>query len=94
VLLLFTDGGANVPLETAPTQDRMTREKAIAKEVALLGARLRASQVRTFVIETQNNFVSKGRTQILARMLGAQHLSSDKWEQSTSSSTPYSGQSA
>ncbi|MCU1265134.1 MAG: Magnesium chelatase [Acidobacteria bacterium] len=79
VLLLFTDGGANVALQPSTAQavgsrGRELRQELIAHEVSLLGARLRALRVQTMVVETQNDFASNRNTQELAKQLGARQL--------------------
>ena len=73
-LLLFTDGGANVPLQIARTPDRQARQKLITDELTGLGLRLRSAKVRTVVVGTQNDFVSQAQTQALAGLLRAQHI--------------------
>ena len=74
VLLLFTDGGANVPLQLNGFNDRRSRRKQIESEVSQLGSKLRSARVQTIVVETHNGFASNGETQSLAGLLGAQHL--------------------
>lgn len=74
ILLLFTDGGANVSLKTPASNDRLSRKVQIENELAQLGERLRASRVKTFVVETNSQFRSTGRAESLAQILGAKHL--------------------
>jgi magnesium chelatase subunit D len=74
VLLLFTDGGANVPLQTVAPMERLARDRVIADEIEVLGAKLRSKRVQTFVVETQGNFASRNKAESLAAMLGARHV--------------------
>ncbi|HEX8141889.1 MAG TPA: magnesium chelatase ATPase subunit I [Pyrinomonadaceae bacterium] len=79
VLLIFTDGRANVSLQGGGTFDRAMRGQVIAGELERLGAMLRQMCVTTFVVDTQNRFVSGGEARSLAETLGGRHifLSSD-----------------
>jgi magnesium chelatase subunit D len=74
VLLLFTDGGANVALQTPALDDKSSRKLQIENELAQLGERIRASRVKTFVVETNSKFHSTGKAEALAQVLGARHL--------------------
>jgi magnesium chelatase subunit D len=75
VLLLFTDGGANVCLRPEEAFDRATRRRVIAEELALSGAALRRAGVKVVVVDTQNRFVSGGEARRLAATLGGRHVS-------------------
>ena len=94
VLLLFTDGGANVPLRTSESKDRLARQNLIASEVSVLGSRLRAVRVQIVVVETRNDFAANNEARSLAELLGAQHLRLAAWEQFAANTTSYSGHSA
>ena len=94
VLLLFTDGGANVPLRSSESKDRLARQNLIAGEVFALGSRLRAVRVQIVVIETRNGFAVNNEARFLAELLGAQHLRLAALEQFAASPTSYSGHSA
>jgi len=74
VLLLFTDGHANVPLRAETSEGRATRRQIIEEELVRLGAELRSTRVTTVVVETSNGFVSSGETGALAVKLAAQHV--------------------
>lgn len=69
VLLLFTDGHANVSLrgETA-------RAQLIWRELEQLGTELRGADISTIVVDTQNRFTSGGEGERLADKLGGRHL--------------------
>ena len=73
-LLLFTDGGANMPLALYPENDRDARREAIQKEVATLGARLHAAKVQVTVVNSNLGFGSSSRVELLANLLNAQHV--------------------
>jgi magnesium chelatase subunit D len=73
-LLLFTDGGANVPLHGNHSGDRLARQQEITTELSVLGAQLRLKRVETLVVETQASVASSDRAQTLAETLGAKHV--------------------
>lgn len=75
VLLIFTDGRANVSLREGETFDSTTRRRVIAGELVRLGALLRQAGVETVVVDTQNRFVSGGEARSLAVTLGGRHTS-------------------
>jgi magnesium chelatase subunit D len=74
-ILLFTDGGANVPLLSDPTKSRRQRSRAIAEELAQLGMELRKGKINTVVISTRNRHVHD-EARLVATQLGAQYFSS------------------
>ncbi len=90
VLLLFTDGGANVPLtmtaDAAPVS-RESRQRLIAAEASQLGSRLRSLRVQTTVVEGANGFSINNDVHKLAAQLGARHLRLSNWQQATLRST-------
>jgi magnesium chelatase subunit D len=97
VLLLFTDGGANVPLQSGGkngSNDRGSRQELIANELSFLGSRLRALRVQTVVVETQNGFLSNNDVEGLAALLGARHLRITAGHQPANKSTLFSRQTA
>jgi magnesium chelatase subunit D len=73
VLLIFTDGRANVSLQGDEASDRATRRRVIAGEIVGLGALLRQAGVKIVVVDTQNRFVSQGEARSLAATLGGRH---------------------
>ena len=83
-LLIFTDGRANVSLESeegvglapgASEQEiRVARQSRIAAEIASIGGALRAAGVSSFVVDTQNRFISGGEAEALAATLGARYV--------------------
>ena len=74
VLLLFTDGRANVPLSGHEMKDRFMRERLIGQELELLGASLRLENVWPLVVDTQNRFTSTGEAQKLAERIGGRYV--------------------
>jgi len=71
MLVLFTDGRANVPLRGDPTPPRAS---AIEDEVRHLGALLGSEGITSVVVDTKSRFVSSGEGDALARMLGARYV--------------------
>lgn len=74
VLLLFTDGRANVSLRTGGAQNQGTRRRLIEEELDLLGRAAQQSSVTTIVIDTQNRFTSSGEGRKLAAVIGARYI--------------------
>jgi magnesium chelatase subunit D len=73
-LMLFTDGGANVPLQSTATESRAERQKLIDNELALIGAKLRHARVSLVLVDTQQRFRSSASVSSLAARLGAKHV--------------------
>src|SRR5206468_1374663 len=59
-ILLFTDGGANVPLSGRVDLPRIEREKHIYSEVELLGAKCRRAGAEITVVDTQSHHLFTG----------------------------------
>jgi magnesium chelatase subunit D len=74
VLLLFTDGRANVSLQTNEAQNRSVRRRLIQEELERLGLLAEQSGVTTIVIDTRNRFTSSGEGQKLADVIGARYV--------------------
>ncbi|MGB7921774.1 MAG: magnesium chelatase ATPase subunit I [Pyrinomonadaceae bacterium] len=74
VLLLFTDGRANVSMSAGETSDKRTRQLLIDQELTRLGAALRRAGVVSVVVDTQNRFTSRGEAQTLAGRLGGRYV--------------------
>ncbi|MEK6284172.1 MAG: magnesium chelatase ATPase subunit D [Acidobacteriota bacterium] len=66
MLVLFTDGRANVSLREGRT--------TIGDELRALGQLLRSEQIPAVVVDTKSRFVSSGEGDALARMLGASYV--------------------
>ncbi len=86
VLLVFTDGRANVPLRANGMADRANQKQLIEGEIRFLGSELGKAGVATVVVETRNSFFSGGEARELAEMLAAQlvQISSPPIEESNS----------
>src|SRR5437667_1660133 len=74
VLLLFTDGHANVPLQANGMKDRAMRRRLIEDEVKRLGSEMRKAGIDSVVINTPNTFTQNGDALVLAELLGARYL--------------------
>jgi magnesium chelatase subunit D len=74
VLLLFTDGRANVSLQTNGAQNQDARRRLIQEELDRLGREAEQSGVTTIVVDTQNRFTSSGEGQKLADVIGARYV--------------------
>jgi len=74
VLLIFTDGNANVAARSNGSKSQSERRKTIESELVSLGSALEKAGVKTFVVDSHNRYVSKGEAWILAEKLGAQYL--------------------
>ncbi|MDT7602706.1 MAG: magnesium chelatase subunit [Acidobacteriota bacterium] len=72
-LLVFTDGRANVPLESIDGGDRVSRTRRIKLEIELIGERLRRAGVETVVVNTRTRFVGDEEGKQLARSLGGSY---------------------
>jgi magnesium chelatase subunit D len=66
VLIILTDGKANVALEAEGDPWAQTLE---------LAARLKNSNVQSLIVNTESNFVNLNRAEELAKVLGAQYVS-------------------
>jgi magnesium chelatase subunit D len=79
VVLLFTDGRANVSLRAARTGSTLTpppRQEQIGSELLELGRELNKAGFSAVVIETQNRFNSNGDARQVAERLGARFVQS------------------
>jgi len=74
VLLVFTDGRANVPLKRMYETDRKQVREQIKLEVETIGVALQRSHVEAVVVDTQNRFTSGGEGQALADALGGRYV--------------------
>ena len=74
VLLVFTDGRANVPLARREGEDAAARVKRIAREIERLGAAIRALGVASVVVDTRRGFGGRGGGESLARALGGSYV--------------------
>jgi magnesium chelatase subunit D len=75
LLLVFTDGQANVPWKTKLNLDRLERQRQIEVEIAQLGTALKKSGVTTVVISTHDRYRSNDAAERIAAKLEARCLS-------------------
>ncbi|MDQ1613173.1 MAG: magnesium chelatase subunit, partial [Pyrinomonadaceae bacterium] len=74
VLLVFTDGRANVPRDGKIEGDRAGVRRQIKSEVEKIGVALQRTGVASVVVDTQNRFTSGGEGQRLAQALGGRYV--------------------
>lgn len=74
VLLIFTDGRANVSLRMKEDWSREKREREIGLELKRIGAALQEVDMKTIVVDTQNRFTSSGEGEKLAEMIAGRYL--------------------
>jgi magnesium chelatase subunit D len=74
VLLVFTDGRANVPRDGRAGADRAGVRRQIKSEVERIGVALQRTGVASVVVDTQNRFTSGGEGQALAQALGGRYV--------------------
>ncbi|HSE98967.1 MAG TPA: VWA domain-containing protein, partial [Blastocatellia bacterium] len=74
LLLIFTDGRANVGLRAGHLTDKVEREAAIEVELKRIGAAMKLECVHPVVIDTRSRYLSSGECQRLAGWLGASYL--------------------
>ena len=74
VLLLFTDGGANVPMHEREGLNRPQRRQHIDAEIARLGLELKKTGLFTVLLDTQAGYRSTDDTFRIAESLGARFV--------------------
>ena len=74
VLLIFTDGNANVAARLNGNKSRLERREVIEKELASLGSQLGKAGVRVFVVDSDNKYFKNGDARALAAKLGSSYL--------------------
>jgi magnesium chelatase subunit D len=73
MILLFTDGGANVPLTVQTETDRQKRAGLIARELKLIATELKKARVPSVVFSTDNRF-NQGAAESIALQIGARFI--------------------
>jgi magnesium chelatase subunit D len=73
LVVLMTDGRANISSQTISGADRIDKE-AITEELKQIGRVMQTEGLATVVIDTKSRFVSTGEARILAEMLGGKYL--------------------
>jgi magnesium chelatase subunit D len=71
MLVLFTDGRANVGLEQRRS---ISPAPTIGEELKQLGALLHLEEIQSVVVDTKARFVANGEAEALARTLGAHYV--------------------
>jgi magnesium chelatase subunit D len=71
LLVLFTDGRANIGLRSVHEIEPAARGALIEDELKQIGAVLRAEGVRAVVVDTKSRFIASGEARELAETLGA-----------------------
>jgi magnesium chelatase subunit D len=74
MLVVFTDGRANVGLHTRDINERAARFEAVRDELARIGAALEAEGVTTIMVDTMLKFTSGGDAGALADLIKARYL--------------------
>ena len=74
MVVLFTDGRANVSLRSQDQSAAISRDRFISDELRDIGAALEREGVSTVVIDTKSKFVSSGEGRALADLLGGRYL--------------------
>jgi magnesium chelatase subunit D len=83
MLVLFTDGRANVSLRTPNQSEQIARDKLISDELREIGAALEREGVASVVVDTKSKFVSGGEGRALADLLGGRYLYLPRASEST-----------
>jgi magnesium chelatase subunit D len=74
MLLIFTDGRANVGLRSRTENEAAGRAEGITDELRQIGALLQLDEINSVVIDTRSRFVGAGEGQALAQLLGGRYL--------------------
>ena len=83
MLVLFTDGRANVSLRTPNQSEPIARDKLISDELREIGAALEREGVASVVVDTKSRFVGGGEGRALADLLGGRYLYLPRANEST-----------
>lgn len=74
VVLVFTDGRANVSLRTDRVNDQPTRRRLIESELQHLGATAQQARIEMVVVDTRDRFYLSGEGSRLAETIGARYI--------------------
>jgi magnesium chelatase subunit D len=80
VVLIFTDGRANVPRDGKTGGNRADVQRRIKSEVEKIGVALQRLGVAPVIVDTQNRFTSSGEGQALAQTLGGRYVHLPSWQ--------------
>jgi magnesium chelatase subunit D len=73
MLVMFTDGRANVGLQIEQNAERDVRDKAIKEELRQLGATLKLANIASLVMDTKVKFIAGGEARELAETIDANY---------------------
>jgi Mg-chelatase subunit ChlD len=74
VLLVFTDGRANVSLTGGTAQTRQALSRRIEDELRQVGRLLHKAGVTAFIVDTRQHFTAGDEGERLARTLGGRYV--------------------
>jgi magnesium chelatase subunit D len=74
MLLIFTDGRANVAIRSRTENEAAGRAEVITNELRQIGDLLQFDEIGSVVIDTKSRFVGTGEGQTLAQLLGGRYL--------------------
>jgi magnesium chelatase subunit D len=74
VMLLFTDGRANVSLSLSETRNKAARELEIGNELKRIGAALHQAGAEIIVVDTQSRFTSGGEGEKVAATIEGRYV--------------------
>jgi magnesium chelatase subunit D len=74
LIVLFTDGRANVGLKSAAAGGQEASRQAISEELRKLGAAIRKENIALTLIDTRPRFVSAGDGPMLSDLIGARYV--------------------
>jgi len=73
LLIMFTDGRANVGLQVKQSAERKVRNEIIKNELHQLGSTLQLANIATLVMDTKAKFMAGGEARELAETIGANY---------------------
>jgi magnesium chelatase subunit D len=73
LLVMFTDGRANVGLQVEQSAEPIVRVEAIKSELRQLGVTLQLANINVLVMDTKAKFMAGGEARELAEIIGAQY---------------------
>jgi len=74
LIVLFTDGRANVSLRQQNQSEPVSNDKSISDELREIGVVFTREGVRSVVVDTKSKFVGAGEGRALADLLGGRYL--------------------
>jgi len=74
MIVLFTDGRANVGLTSGGTAGLEAVRRTISDELRQLGAAIKRDNIATTLIDTRPRFVSAGDGRALSDLIGARYI--------------------